>query len=304
MDDIFSDYIINNYNKWYIEENGKYLYCNSCEGQQTIIYNTETKIISELSYNKNLSTGFQYVLFTDNNIIYNDNNNIIIEDYNHKIVKIIHNNGAFIIYLFKNDKYLFVDDEELLNIYCIKTFEHLYSFHFDNLLYFNVSNNHMIIYDSGIKIYSLDNFELSKVIHNNKVANISDIEIAINDKHFAIILNDDIIIYDLYGNELFIVPIIIDDNLYYLQYSNDNNYLYCGYNNKLEIYETNKYKQIKQYNSIETLSYSLTKDDYKILYINETKFDYIYTPKFHKIVKKILINNLPYELIECILLYL
>lgn len=297
---IFDDYIINNYFGWEILYNGKYLYNNGMEDQNTLVYDVEKNDFIELTYQKIFNMGYQYVLFTSEYMIYHCKDNIIIEDYNNNIIKIINNNGTLITYLIKNDKYLFVcDEDDYINIYCINSFEFkffIYSYH---LNYINISNdnkyfitgwNNINVYDNNMEL--LINFTPKKEVSFATLCN----------KHIATV-NQSITIYNKDGIELFELS-NNTDTIHFLEYSQDNCYLYCGTKNELIIYEKNKYNIINKYNYHEISSYCLTNDNYKILYVNEIKIGHIYTPLFYQYITDLLVNHLPKELIQNILLYI
>ncbi len=301
MLEIFDDDIINNYNGWEIAENGKFLYNNAIEYQPTLIYNTENKDISELSYPKNIDSGYQYVLFTSNYIIYNNKDCIIIEDYSNKIIRIINNHGSLITYMTKNNKYLFfADNDNNVKIYCLDTFQSLYFMYSYNTNIISISHDNKYYVNSGAKldIYNLETMEHIITINPKKYILLT----AICYKHIAT-FRQNIIIYSIYGTELFELE-EHEEKVHYLDYSYDNCYLYCGTKSELIIYETDNYNIVKKYDLEDISSYYLTNDDYKILYVNEKELEYIYTPKFHQFIHNLLIDYLPYELVRNILCFL
>jgi hypothetical protein len=303
-DDIFDSSIINNYYGWIITDNGKHLYNNGIEGQPTLIYNTETNNLFELEYN--INSGYQYVLFTSNYIIYNSQDNIIIQDYKHKIIRIINNYNNNIINLINNDKFLVAsDDNNEIKIYNLDTFDILFTTYFYHLGCMNVSNNnkYLISVLSNINIYNLE--DNTFLYYNNPYKSVK--EIAIN-KHeiAALIANNSIVIHNL-NNRMELDKIYEYDkyeNFHYLNYSYDGMYLYYGNSYKLVIFNALNYNIIKKYTFEKITSYCLTNDDYKILYINETELGTIYTPQFHNIIHDLLIDYLPEEIIMNVLFYL
>ena len=307
---LFDSSISNNYYGWQITDNGKHLYNNAIEGQQTLIYNFETNELSELSHPKDMNTGYQYVIFTPKHIIYNDNDYIIIEDYENKIIKMINNNNLYITNLVKNDKYLFIsDDDNNIKGYDLDTYELIFTFHKSNIRYMNISRNnkYLITGNSAINIYDLEKNNLIKTVRQNQKVR----EIAISQKHIALVLSrtNRITIYNLDGTKLYnIYKYDKYENYDYLNYSYDEKYLYYGNSYELIIFEVNNdtinYKFIKKYKFQNITSYCLTNDDYKILYINDKEMNYIYTPQFYHFIYNLLINFLPYELIRHINSYL
>ena len=182
----FNDDIINNYNGWEIAENGKYLFNNGIEGQPTLVYNTETEYISELSSLKSIDSGYQYVLFTLNYMIYNNKDNIIIEDYNNNIIRVINNHCYLITYITKNNKYLFfADNDHNVKIYCIDTFEPLYNMYSYNTECISISHDNKYYVNSGsnLNLYNLETMELLITINPKKYVLLS----AICYKHMSIV---------------------------------------------------------------------------------------------------------------------
>ena len=297
--DIFSNYINDNYHGWEITNNGKYLFNNALDTEPTLIYNTETNTISELSYKK--GDKYQKILFTSNHIIYNSIDNIIIGEYNNNdIIKII--NNFTIIDLIKNDKYLFVKEiGDIVKVYNLNNFEAVFSVYNLYTKCMNVSPDNKYLVIGGIKItlYTLDEPRLILSYKTNSMVLI----IAICDRYIATINKDGmIIIYSIYGVQLFtIYECDLDKTYQTLIYSHDENYLYYGDNTELIIYETERYNIIKKYNLENVTSYHLTDDDYKLLYVNDKEIGCIYLPKFCNIIHDILIEYLPEELIMIIL---
>ncbi len=303
MCEIFDEDIINNYIGWEIVENGKYLFNNGIEHQPTLIYNVDTETLSELSYEKNFYSGYQYVLFTSNHIIYNNKDNIIIEDHNNKILKIINNNDVLITYITKNDKYLFFsDNDNNVKIYNINTFEHLYnSFSYQtNTISISHDNKYYVNCGYKLHIYNLDTMEQISTININTYVSLT----AICFKDIAI-YGSNITIYTIDGTKLYnLTDLDNDEKVIYLDYSYDNNYLYCGTKSELIIYDTYNYNIVKTYDFDNVFSYCLTNDDYKILYVSDGSIDYIYTPQFNKFINDLLIKYIPIELVLNISSYL
>jgi hypothetical protein len=151
-----------------------------------------------------------------------------------------------------------------------------------------------------------------KLIQSFKI-NKEIIKIAICDKHIVTINKDNmIIVYSIYGIELFAIHEFYDnDNNYiqYLNYSHDENYLYYGNYNELIIYETNNYNTIKKYNLDTVFSYYLI-DDYKMSYIiydesiTNVQHKILYLPKYYQLVHSLLMEHFPEELIDIIINYI
>jgi WD40 repeat protein len=299
--------IFDSYYGWKITDNGRYFYNNGIEEQPTLIYDTKTNDIFELSYPKKMNTGYQFVVFTPTNIFYNSFDNIIIEDYSHKIIRIIHNNNAAITNIIKNNKYLFVsDNDNTLKAYDLETFDIIFSTYFYNMGNMNVShdNKYLVTAWSSINVYDL---EENKLLVNYKCnTSIVEKEIAISKYNIAgLYKNKSIMICDLYGAGLYgIYEYDKYKDYHYLNYSHDEKYLYYGNNHEFIIFESYNYKKIKKYELENVSSYYLTNDDYKILYINDEKLETIYTPQFNKFIHGLIIEYLPEELIMNVLFYL
>ena len=298
---IFDNRITYYYYGWKITDNGNYLYNNGNIEQPFLVYDTKMKNMIKLSYPKKLNTDIQYILFTSKNIIYNNYDKIIIEDYNNNIIKIINNYNANIIKLIKNEKYLFAsDNDNTIKVYNLDTFEMVFSSYFYRFGCMNVScdNKYLITGWNNINIYDLEENKLSITFKIN-----NDIDhLAINKHHIAILYNNTIMIYNLYGCYLQSNIINIQYDKYeeyeFLNYSYDDKYLYYGNSYELIIFTTNNYNIIKKYNLNNVTSYYLTNDDYKILYINNKILGTIYTLQFYQFIHDLIIDYLPEELVD------
>jgi WD40 repeat protein len=299
----FLEYIENNYEGWEIAEDGKYLYNLGTEDQDTIVFDVKNKLIIELPSDMNSSLVF-YSQKDNNDIIICASSNIInimtISNKNnisYNLIKSIEAHDYEITCLLKTDKYLIsCSNDETIKIWSLDTFELFNTFnHDDDILCVNNYNNDQSNYNylisgdfSGVvKIWNLDTFELVN-------------EINVNEYIVSVAICDNFIAFGSSKSKLYISeysPLGLGNlytfshqqrYIYFLQFSSDNKYLYSGTRDNLIIYSTDNFKVLKKYTHTSFVSsHCLTKDNYKILYVDEKRFDYIYTPVFHDFIKEL-----------------
>jgi hypothetical protein len=78
----------------------------------------------------------------------------------------------------------------------------------------------------------------------------------------------------------------------------------------LKEYETNNYNTIKKYNLENVISYYLIDDDYRMSYtifdesITNVQYKILYLPKYYQLVRSLLMEHFPEELIDIIINYI
>jgi hypothetical protein len=302
----------NHYYGWKIINN-KYSYNTSIYDDATLLHNKDTNIISKLSYCK-IDDYYQYVLISSNNIIYNTVDNIIIENIeDKKNIKILNNNGSIIVDIINNDEFLIARDiGDNIIIYDLHNFEVICTMYccYTNCMSLSHNNKYFIAGGKRLILYNMEDLKLIQSFKINKEI----IKIAICDKHIVTINKDNmIIVYSIYGIELFAIH-EFDNNdnncIQYLNYSHDENYLYYGNYHELIIYETNNYNTIKKYNLENVISYYLIDDDYRMSYtifdesITNVQHKILYLPKYYQLVRSLLMEHFPEELIDIIINYI
>ncbi len=301
------EYIENNYDGWEIAENGKYLYNLGIEGQETIILDVENNKLIELPCDIN-----NYLIFHSNNegndyiISASDN---IINIINKKKFKTINAHDYDITSLLKTDKYLISSSsDETVKLWSLNNFEHIHTFnHNDDVLCINHYNNYLVSgdFEGIVKMWNMDTFELINEININEYL----VSVAICDKYIAFTTSESKLYIINYEFNILYTFSHQSRYIYFLQFSFDGNYLYSGTGDDVIMYSTDTFKIIKKHNHISfASSHCLCKDNYKILYVDERKFYYIYTPIFHKFIISLLDKQgdyfLPNELILLIIKYL
>jgi WD40 repeat protein len=309
------EYIDNNYEGWEIAEDGKFLYNLGSEDQETVIFDVKNKSLFELPSDMN-----SYLLFyTQNNIniIICASGNIINimsmsnNEQSHKLIKQIDAHFYEITYLLKTDKYLIsCSNDESIKLWSLDNFEHVNTFnHNEDILCINYYNNILISgdFNGTVKLWNMDTFELINEINVFEYI----VSVAISDKYIA---------FSSSKSKLYIIKYKLNTfkfghkytfsnqerYIYFLQFSSDNNYLYSGTADNLIIYSTNVNgcKLLKKYNHNSFVSsHCLTKDNNKILYVDEKKLDCIYTPTFNNFIIELFEKNnlLPHELVLLVL---
>ncbi len=303
------EYIENNYEGWEIAEDGKFLYNLGTEDQDTIIFDVKNKSLFEIPSDMNSSLLFYSKDNTDIIICASSNIINIYNNSSHKLIKKFDAHDYEITCLLKTNKYLIsCSNDETIKLWSLDNFDHVYTFnHKDDVLCINYYNNILISGDfkGTVKMWNMDTFELINEIDVSEYI----VSVAVSEKYIAFSSSASklyIVYYDQHKLEHKYTFSNQERYIYFLQFSSDNNYLYSGTADNLIIYSTNStdYKVLKKYthNSFVS-SHCLTKDNYKILYVDDKKLDYIYTPLFHNFIIEVFEKNnlLPHELVLLIL---
>ncbi len=305
------EYIENNYEGWEIAEDGKYLYNLGTEDQDTIIFDVKNKSLFEIPSDMNSSLLFyskdnsDIIICASSNIINIMANNKLKKNY--KLIKEINAHDYEITCLLKTNKYLIsCSNDETIKLWSLDNFEHVHTFnHDDDVLCVNYYNNYLISGDfrGNVKLWNLETFELINEINVSEYI----VSVAVSDKYIAFSTSKSKLYIVYYNFETLEHKYTFSNQeryIYFLQFSSDNNYLYSGTADNLIIYSTDNFKALKKYNHNSFVSsHCLTKDNYKILYVDEKKLDYIYTPTFNNFIIELFKKNnlLPRELILLVL---
>ncbi len=305
------EYIENNYEGWEIAEDGRFLYNLGSEDQETLILGMKSKSLIELPSDMNNCLLFYEQSESDERIICASD--CIINIYNYSVnkctlIKSIEAHDYSITSLIKTDKYIIsASNDETIKLWSLDNFDMVYTFnHNDDVLCINYNDNYLVSGDfqGVVKVWNLETFKLIKEINVNEYI----VSVAISNKLIALSTSKSkLYIYDFECNNSNHKYVFSNQEryIYFLQFSSDNNYLYSGTADDLIMYSTYDFKILNNYKHQNFVnSHCLTKDNYKILYVDEKKLDYIYTPVFHNFIFNILSSHIPHELISLIIKYL
>lgn len=312
------EYVENNYEGWEIAEDGNFLYNLGIEEQDTLIMDVKNKSLFELPSDMNGNLLFftqeschresnDYIMCASGNII--KIYKLLKGNNNYKLIKSIEAHDFDITCLLKTDKYLIsCSNDETIKLWSLDTYEHITTFnHNDDVLCVNYYHNYLVSGDfrGNIKLWSMDTFELINEIDIGEYI----VSVAISDKYIAFSSSKPKLYITDYKFNILQIFSHQERYIYYLQFSTDNKYLYSCTADNIINYITNNdgCKLLKKHNhNTFVTSHCLTKDNYKILYTDDKKLSYLYTPSFHDYIKTLFEkqNVLPDELILLIIKYL